>query len=57
MIKKFRYLGSIIQVDTNEDINQQLKVRWQNCENASGMLCDKKIPLRLKGSIYCMLSD
>jgi len=53
----FRYLGSIIQGnrEIDEDINQRIKIGWKNWKNASGVLCDKKIPLRLKGRAYRMV--
>jgi len=56
-VKSFRYLGSIIQEngEIDEDINHRIKVGWQKWKNASGVLCDRKIPLRLKGKIYRMV--
>ena len=58
-VERFRYLGSIIQEngEIDEDINHRIKVGWQKWKNASGVLCDRKIPLRLKGKIYriCLL--
>ena len=56
-VERFRYLGSIIQEngEIDEDINHRIKVGWQKWKNASGVLCDRKIPLRLKGKIYRMV--
>ena len=56
-VDKFRYLGSIIQEngDIEEDINHRIRVGWQKWKNASGVLCDKRIPLRLKGRVYRMV--
>jgi len=56
-VERFRYLGSIIQEngEIDEDINHRIKVGWQKLENASGVLCDRRIPLRLKGRIYHMV--
>ena len=55
--ERFRYLGSIIQAngEIDEDINQRIKVGWQKWRNASGVLCDMRIPLRLKGKVYRMI--
>jgi len=46
-VERFRYLGSIIHGngEIDNDINQRIK--------ASGVLCDKRIPLKLKGRVYC----
>ena len=56
-LDKLRYLGSIIQEegDTDDDTNQWIKVRRQKRKNALGVLCDKRISLRLKGRIYHMV--
>jgi len=53
-VDKFKYSGSIIQQngDIDEDINQRIKVGWQKWKYASGMLCDKKVPLGLKAKVY-----
>jgi len=53
-VEKFKYLGSIIHEDReiDEDINQRIKSGRQKWKRASGVLCDKKIPLKLKGRVY-----
>jgi len=56
-VERFRYLGSIIRGngEIDEDINHRIKVGWQKWRNASGVLCDRRIPLRLKGRVYRMI--
>jgi len=58
-VERFRYLGSIIQGngEIDEDINHQIKVGWQKWKNASGVLCDRRIPLRLKVEYIVWLLD
>ena len=53
-VKKFRYLGSIVQQngDIDEDINQRIKVGWLKWKFATGVLCDKRMPVGLKGKVY-----
>ena len=41
--------------DTNDDINYRIRIGWQKWQNASGVLCDKKIRVGLKGKIYRMV--
>ena len=53
-VEKFKYLGSVVQKDGGfeEDIKHRIKcgrVKWRE---ASGVLCDKRIPIRLKGEYY-----
>jgi len=53
-VAKFKYLGSIIQQkgDIDEDINQRIKAGLIKWKYASGMLCDKGMPIGLKGKVY-----
>jgi len=56
-VEKFKYLNLIIQQneDIDEDINQCIKVGWHRWKYASGVLCDKKMPVGLKGKVCCMV--
>ncbi|KAG5610770.1 hypothetical protein H5410_022051 [Solanum commersonii] len=48
--ESFKYLGSVIQEsgDIDEDVTHRIGVAWMKWRLASGVLCDKKIPSRLK---------
>ncbi|KAH0466342.1 hypothetical protein IEQ34_006445 [Dendrobium chrysotoxum] len=54
---RFRYLGSIVQSDgeIDGDIISRIHVGWLEWRNASGLLCDRKVPLKLKGKFYKMV--
>ena len=56
-VEKFKYLGSIMEEkgDVDEDINHRIRVGWQKWKKASGVLCQKMIPLRLKERVYRMV--
>jgi len=58
-VETFKYSGLIIQDDGEiyKDISHRIKVGWQKWKNAMRVLCDKKIPLRLKGMIYRMVVE
>ena len=49
-----RYLGSVIQKDgeIHEDVTHRIKSGWLKWRNASGVLCNGKIPLKLKRKFY-----
>ncbi|KAL6569332.1 hypothetical protein OROMI_013846 [Orobanche minor] len=51
---KFKYLGSIIQKDGEfeDDVTHRIKAGWLRWRAATGVLCDKKFPLKLKGKFY-----
>jgi hypothetical protein len=50
----FRYLGSMLQKngDIDEDVSHRIKVGWLKWSQASGVLCDPRVPLKLKGKFY-----
>ncbi|XP_019256456.1 PREDICTED: uncharacterized protein LOC109234866, partial [Nicotiana attenuata] len=50
----FKYLGSIIQGngDIDEDVAHRIGAGWMKWRLASGVLCDRNVPLRLKGKFY-----
>jgi hypothetical protein len=50
----FRYLGSMLQKDgdIDEDVSHRIKTGWLKWRQASGVLCDPRVPLKLKGKFY-----
>jgi hypothetical protein len=50
----FRYLGSMLQKDEDidEDLSHRIKASWLKWRQASGVLCDPRVPLKLKGKFY-----
>jgi hypothetical protein len=50
----FRYLGSMLQKDgeIDEDLSHRIKAGWLKWCQASGVLCDTRVPLNLKGKFY-----
>lgn len=50
----FRYLGSIIDKSGNleKEVNSRIQAGWRNWKEVTGVLCDRKIPVRLKGKVY-----
>ena len=36
--------------DIDEDVSHRIKAGWMKWRQASGVLCDKKVPQKLKGS-------
>jgi len=53
-VTRFEYLGSILQNDgeIEADVSHRIQVGWLKWRRASGVLCDKKLPLKLKGKFY-----
>ncbi|XP_021748959.1 uncharacterized protein LOC110714726 [Chenopodium quinoa] len=54
MSECFKYLGSIIQKngDIDQDMAHRIMSGWLKWRAATGVLCDRSIPLQLKGKLY-----
>jgi hypothetical protein len=50
----FRYLGSMLQSEgeIDEDVSHKIRAVWIKWRQSSGILCDKKVPNKLKGKFY-----
>jgi len=50
----FRYLGSMLQKDgdIDEDVRHRISAGWLKWHQASGVLCDRRVPQKLKGKFY-----
>jgi hypothetical protein len=50
----FYYLGSMLQKngDIDEDVSHRIKAGWLKWRQASGVLCDPRVSLKLKGKFY-----
>ena len=53
-VNTFRYLGSRLNGDSsvNEDVRARINATWMRFRDVTGVLCDKKMPIRLKSKIY-----
>ena len=53
-VEKFKYLGSVVAGDGNldEEIMQRVQSGWNNWRKMSGVLCDRKINVKMKGRVY-----
>ena len=52
--KKFKYLGSVIQSngEIDGDVTHHIQAGWLKWRAATGVLCDRKFSIRLKGEFY-----
>ena len=52
--EQFQHLRSIIYAegDIGADVTHKIKAGWTKWRNVYGVLCDRRIPVRLKGKFY-----
>ncbi|CAK1582117.1 unnamed protein product [Parnassius mnemosyne] len=53
-VSKFKYLGSVLTADVNIDayVTHRINAAWLRWRTLSGILCDSRMPIQLKGKIY-----
>ena len=53
-VSEFKYLGSTLQEDggASREVERRIAAGWHAWKNMSGILCDKRVPLYIKGNIY-----
>ena len=53
-VTTFKYMGSIFDSNggTERDINNRVKLAWMKWERMTCVLCDKKVPIKLKDKVY-----
>jgi hypothetical protein len=52
----FQYLESMLQSEgeIDEDVSHKIRVGWVKWRQTSSVLCDKKVPNKIKGKFYRM---
>ena len=52
-VKEFKYLGSKMQesCDCERDVKKRVQEGWNGWTRVSGVICDKRLPARVKGKV------
>ena len=53
-VKEFKYLGSTLQKSggCEREVKKRVQAGWNGWRKASGVICDKRLPARVKGKVY-----
>ena len=51
-VKEFKYLGSMVQDSCEREVKKRVQAGWNGWKRVSGVICDKKLPARVKGKVY-----
>ena len=51
---RFKYIGSIVEETGGiaTEITQRVSAAWRNWKICSGVLCDRRMSVKLKGRVY-----
>jgi len=51
---EFKYLGSTVQADggAEKEVVRRVQAGWNNWKKITGIMCDRKVPEKLKGKMY-----
>ena len=53
-VKEFKYLGSTVQESGSceREVKKRVQAGWNGWKRVSGVICDKRLPARVKGKVY-----
>ncbi|KAK3517150.1 hypothetical protein QTP86_003947 [Hemibagrus guttatus] len=53
-VQEFKYLGSTVQNngECGKEVKKRVQAGWNGWRKVSGVLCDRKISVRIKGKVY-----
>ena len=53
-VKEFKYLGSMVQESggCEREVKKRVQAGWNGWRRVSGVICDKRLPARVKGKVY-----
>ena len=53
-VKEFKYLGSTVQESggCEREVKKRVQAGWNEWRRISGVICDKRLPARVKGKVY-----
>ncbi|MCJ8728463.1 hypothetical protein PDJAM_G00004720 [Pangasius djambal] len=53
-VQEFKYLGSTVQSngECGKEVKKRVQAGWNGWRKVSGVLCDRKISARIKGTVY-----
>ena len=53
-VESFKYLGSVVDAtaDTGKEVNYRIQCGWNNWRKVSGVICDRRVPVKLKGKVH-----
>ena len=53
-VEDFKYLGSTVQRngECGREVKKSVQAGWNGCRRMSGVICDRRVPARVKGKVY-----
>ena len=53
-VKEFKCLGSTVQENSSceREVNKRVQAGWNGWRKVSGVICDRRLPARVKGKVY-----
>ena len=53
-VKEFKYLGSTVQKSGSckREVNRRVQPGWNGWRKVSGVICDRRLPAKVKGKMY-----
>ena len=54
IVTHFKYLGASMEPEggMETEITNRVGAGWRNCKKCCGVLCDRRMPVKLKGKVY-----